>query len=144
MSGRFVRVSIEVTVLTREPRALIARAREAYARTVGSIDVDGMTTQEALAVCDLTRKERHAHPRYVTPRQKIPDVSAAVTEIVDSALSRAGAIVESTASKRLSYFNPKTDLRRRLRDVDRWLGKAGDRLGKRSRRRSAGTRRLPL
>lgn len=94
-----MKVLIEITVDVEDPGALIAVAREQYTRLVTEVDVEGMTEEEALAVADLTTEEKRAHVRYFTPTQAIPEVSAAVTQLVEIALHRAGAQVESATAQ---------------------------------------------
>lgn len=106
MRRKPMRVSIEVLVEIDDPSALIAAARDHYERSVGAVDVDGMTTEEALAVADLTVEELRAHPRRLTPRHAIPDGAAAALAIVERALADAGAMVESSATKLLSGVHP--------------------------------------
>jgi len=63
---------IETTVDVEDPRALIAVAREQYARFKTPVDVEETTQEKALAVADLATEELHAHPRYVTPTRRSP------------------------------------------------------------------------
>jgi len=92
-----------------EPAAVVARARQAHARSAPVVSVDGMTEEEALAMGDLTEAELRTHPRRVTPEQAIPDAASAVLWLAEDALSRAGVCPEE------SSCTPLRDRPRRLR-----------------------------
>jgi hypothetical protein len=95
-------VRIEVSIEIEDSAALIALAREEYARSVTAIDCDGMSEQEALAVADLTAEEQRAHPRLITPRQAIADGADAALHIIDRALLQAGAQVDEACTEILA------------------------------------------
>jgi hypothetical protein len=99
MRRRPLNAVIEISVEIDDPPALIAAERDYYRRTGSAVDVDGMREEEALAVAALSLKQRRAHPRWIVPRQAIPDVGAAALAVVERALAEVGAMVESSATK---------------------------------------------
>ena len=94
-----MRVLIEVLAEIEDPTAAITLAREEHERCTSSVDVDGMTEEEALAVADLTTKELRAHPRRITPERAIPDGAAALLWLAEAALAKVGAMPESSSTR---------------------------------------------
>ena len=93
-----MRVVVELTVNIDDPDRVIGEARDQYVRDGASIDVDGMTDEEALAVCHLSLEESQRHPRCITPDAAIPDAPTAAMRLATRCLQRLGIEVESSSA----------------------------------------------